>query len=147
MSDRILFWHRKDLRISDNIGLAAACQQSSKIVGVFCFDPNICDRNDIAPARIQYLIGCLQELQANYLQAGSQLLILQGEPSRCRGHCHAGVGPLRTGQAGSEQWDARLAGKTHDRNRGAKRGTHRTCGPKGAQIAGRSYICLHRSGS
>jgi len=81
MSDRILFWHRKDLRISDNIGLAAACQQSSKIVGVFCFDPNICDRDDIAPARIQYLIGCLQELQANYLQAGSQLLILQGKPS------------------------------------------------------------------
>ena len=81
MSDRILFWHRKDLRISDNIGLAAACQQSSKIVGVFCFDPNICDRDDIAPARIQYLIGCLEELQANYLQAGSQLLILQGEPS------------------------------------------------------------------
>ncbi len=81
MSDRILFWHRKDLRISDNIGLAAACQQSSKIVGVFCFDPNICDRDDIAPARIKYLIGCLEELQANYLQAGSQLLILQGEPS------------------------------------------------------------------
>ncbi|MEG4092484.1 deoxyribodipyrimidine photo-lyase, partial [Microcoleus sp. Pol12B4] len=36
MSDLILFWHRRDLRISDNIGLAAARQQSPKVVGIFC---------------------------------------------------------------------------------------------------------------
>ncbi|NET53599.1 MAG: deoxyribodipyrimidine photolyase, partial [Merismopedia sp. SIO2A8] len=52
MSELILFWHRRDLRISDNVGLALACQQSSKIVGVFCFDPHILKRDDIAPARV-----------------------------------------------------------------------------------------------
>ena len=82
MSDRIIFWHRRDLRISDNIGLAAARQQSSKVVGVFCLDRNILDRDDIAPARVTYMIGCLQELQQRYLQAGSQLLILQGKPTQ-----------------------------------------------------------------
>lgn len=80
MSDLILFWHRRDLRISDNIGLATARQQSPKVVGVFCLDPNILKRDDIAPARVTYMIGCLQALQKRYLQAGSQLLILQNDP-------------------------------------------------------------------
>jgi deoxyribodipyrimidine photo-lyase len=82
MSDLILFWHRNDLRISDNLGLAAARQKSSKIVGVFCLDRNILDRDDIAPARVTYMIGCLQELQHSYQEAGSELLILQDEPTR-----------------------------------------------------------------
>ena len=82
MTDLILFWHRRDLRISDNIGLAAACQKSQKVIGVFCLDPNIVERDDIAPARVTYMIGCLQELQQRYVEAGSQLLILHQNPSQ-----------------------------------------------------------------
>ncbi|MGL5871039.1 MAG: FAD-binding domain-containing protein [Xenococcaceae cyanobacterium] len=82
MSDLILFWHRRDLRISDNLGLAAARQQSSKLVGVFCLDRNLLERDDVAPARVTYMIGCLQELQKSYRQAGSELLILEGEPTK-----------------------------------------------------------------
>ena len=80
MSDLILFWHRRDLRISDNLGLSAAAAQSDKIVGIFCLDSNILERDDIAPARVTYMIGCLQELNQHYQQLGSQLLILQGKP-------------------------------------------------------------------
>ncbi|OCR00116.1 deoxyribodipyrimidine photolyase [Oscillatoriales cyanobacterium USR001] len=82
MSDLFLFWHRRDLRISDNIGLAEARKLTHKIVGVFCLDPNILQRDDLAPARVTYMIGCLQELQRRYLEVGSQLLILQAEPSQ-----------------------------------------------------------------
>jgi deoxyribodipyrimidine photo-lyase len=80
MTDLILFWHRRDLRISDNVGLDAARQRSSKVVGVFCFDPEILQRDDVAPARVTYLIGSLQALQQDYAQAGTQLLIVQGQP-------------------------------------------------------------------
>ncbi|MBD2605177.1 deoxyribodipyrimidine photo-lyase [Scytonema hofmannii FACHB-248] len=80
MSDLILFWHRRDLRISDNTGLAAARSHSSKVVGVFCLDPNILERDDIAPARVTYMIGCLQALQQRYAEVGSQLLILHANP-------------------------------------------------------------------
>ncbi|MBD1861642.1 MULTISPECIES: FAD-binding domain-containing protein [Trichocoleus] len=80
MSDLILFWHRRDLRITDNIGLAQARQQSPKVVGVFCLDPLILERNDVAPARVTYMIGSLRELQASYAQAGSELLILRADP-------------------------------------------------------------------
>ncbi len=80
MSDLVLFWHRRDLRIVDSIGLAQACQRDARVVGVFCFDPGILERDDIAPARIAYLIGCLKSLCADYHQAGSRLLILHQDP-------------------------------------------------------------------
>ncbi|MFQ4141739.1 deoxyribodipyrimidine photo-lyase, 8-HDF type [Chlorogloeopsis sp. ULAP02] len=82
MSDLILFWHRRDLRISDNTGLAAAQRRSAKVVGVFCLDPNILERDDVAPVRVTYMIGCLQALQERYTQAGSQLLILHANPTQ-----------------------------------------------------------------
>jgi len=82
MSDLILFWHRRDLRISDNIGLAAARQQSQKVVGVFCLDPNLLERDDVAPARVTYMIGSLQSLKERYAKTGSQLLMLHAEPTQ-----------------------------------------------------------------
>lgn len=82
MSDLILFWHRRDLRVSDNVGLAAARDRSQKVVGVFCLDPAILQRDDVAPARVTYMIGCLQSLQKRYAEAGSQLLILNAEPEK-----------------------------------------------------------------
>ena len=82
MSDLILFWHRRDLRISDNLGLAIATEQAKKVVGLFCLDSGILDGDDIAPARVTYMIGCLSELQKNYQKLGSQLLILRGEPQK-----------------------------------------------------------------
>lgn len=82
MSDLILFWHRSDLRISDNIGLSAARQTSPQIMGVFCLDEDILNRDDIAPARVKYMIGCLAELQESYRSLGSKLLIVKGKPSQ-----------------------------------------------------------------
>ncbi|WP_373480466.1 FAD-binding domain-containing protein [Geminocystis sp.] len=80
MNKTIIFWHRKDLRIKDNIGLAKAYEKSSKIVGLFCLDPAILNRDDIAPARVKYLLESLEELQANYRKLGSDLLIFHDSP-------------------------------------------------------------------
>jgi deoxyribodipyrimidine photo-lyase len=81
MTDLILFWHRRDLRLADNLGLAAACRRSPRVVGVFCLDPSILNRDDVAPARVAYLIGCLQTLQTAYTKVGSELLILKADPT------------------------------------------------------------------
>ncbi|NJR65596.1 MAG: deoxyribodipyrimidine photolyase [Leptolyngbyaceae cyanobacterium CRU_2_3] len=82
MADLILFWHRRDLRTTDNVGLAAARQKSPKVVGVFCLDPGILDRADVAAVRVAYMMGSLRELQESYAKAGSQLLIFQGSPTQ-----------------------------------------------------------------
>ncbi len=80
MAQLILFWHRRDLRLADNVGVAAARDRSEKVVGVFCLDPGILQQDDVAPARVTYMIGCLQHLQHQYEQAGSQLVIVQADP-------------------------------------------------------------------
>ena len=36
-----LFWHRRDLRISDNAGLYKALKQSTQVIPVFVFDRTI----------------------------------------------------------------------------------------------------------
>ncbi|MEB3292960.1 MAG: FAD-binding domain-containing protein, partial [Synechococcales bacterium] len=81
MRHLILFWHRRDLRIADNIGLAIARQQTQNIIGLFCLDPKILQRDDIADVRVDYLLGCLRSLAERYRQVGSQLLFFQGNPT------------------------------------------------------------------
>lgn len=80
MADLILFWHRRDLRLADNQGLMAACDRSSKVIGLFCLDPGLLQGDDVAPGRVAYLMGCLEALQTRYRSVGGQLLILQGDP-------------------------------------------------------------------
>ena len=80
MTNLILFWHRRDLRLDDNIGLYQAQQQAQKVVGIFCFDPKLLQSDQVAPARMKYLLGCLKELTASYQKVGSELLFLQSDP-------------------------------------------------------------------
>lgn len=82
MADLVLFWHRRDLRIADNVGLSAARAHSSKVVGIFCLDPNILNGDDMAPARVTYMVGCLQALEQRYESVGSQLLFLKAKPEQ-----------------------------------------------------------------
>lgn len=111
MSDLVLFLHRRDLRISDNIGLAAARQMSQKVVGVFCLDPNILQRDDIAPARVTYMIGCLHSLEQSYAAAGSQLLILHDEPRKAIPNLAAAL----NAKAVFWNWDVEPYSKERDR--------------------------------
>jgi deoxyribodipyrimidine photo-lyase len=80
MADLILFWHRRDLRLADNLGLSAARDRSPKVIGVFCLDPGLLQKGDVAPGRVAYMMGCLEELRNRYSANGGQLLILQGDP-------------------------------------------------------------------
>ncbi|MEO1095141.1 MAG: FAD-binding domain-containing protein [Cyanobacteria bacterium J06638_28] len=82
MTERILFWHRRDLRMSDNLGLDAARSRSTHVTGVFCLDPHILERDDVAPARVTYMMGCLAELQRRYAEVGSELLVLNAPPEK-----------------------------------------------------------------
>jgi len=81
MSNLILFWHRRDLRISDNTGLAAR-QKSQGSRGCSVSIPIFRERDDVAPVKVTYMIGCLQQLQQRYTQVGSQLLILHANPTQ-----------------------------------------------------------------
>ena len=77
---RWLFWHRRDLRLADNLGLAAAAAASPAVTGVYVLDPVQQAATTMAPARLWFLHESLGELARRWRQAGSRLLLLQGDP-------------------------------------------------------------------
>ena len=78
--ERWLFWHRRDLRLADNRGLAAAAAATPAVTGVFVLDPAILSDPSMAPARLWFLSESLRELQQAWQQAGSRLVVLRGDP-------------------------------------------------------------------
>jgi len=77
---RWLFWHRRDLRLADNLGLAAAAATTPAVTGVVVLDPAELAAGHQAPARLWFLSESLRELSARWRAAGSRLVILQGDP-------------------------------------------------------------------
>ena len=81
---RVLFWHRRDLRLADNLGLVAAAEISPAVTGVYVLDPKVIDPPPelppMAPARLWFLIESLIDLQQRWRDAGSRLLVLAGDP-------------------------------------------------------------------
>ena len=78
---RSIFWHRRDLRIEDNIGLFEASKDSKKLIGAYVLDPNLLDlKRNTSEAKNWFLGESLLELQRNWETRGSCLLILNGDP-------------------------------------------------------------------
>ncbi len=78
--ERWLFWHRRDLRLADNLGLAAAAAATRALTGVVVLDPAELNAEAMAPARRWFLIESLRELDERWRAAGSRLVVLQGDP-------------------------------------------------------------------
>jgi deoxyribodipyrimidine photo-lyase len=77
---RWLFWHRRDLRLADNLGLAAAAAATPALTGFVVLDPAELAAVQQAPARRWFLAESLRELAGRWRAAGSRLVILQGDP-------------------------------------------------------------------
>ena len=77
---RILFWHRKDLRVKDNKALMRAFALSKAITSIYIFDETYpYDFN--SKSRSWFLGESLKELNENWEKAGSRLLFEKGSPS------------------------------------------------------------------
>jgi len=75
-----LFWHRRDLRISDNAGLYKALKQSTEVIPVFVFDTTILDRLPKNDQRVRFIHQCIEALKKEYSDMGSDFKILHGDP-------------------------------------------------------------------
>ena len=71
-----LHWHRRDLRIADNLGLAAV---DGTTVPAFVFDAAVLE--SASPARVSFLLDALDSLRDSYRERGSDLLITRGDPA------------------------------------------------------------------
>ncbi len=100
-----LFWHRRDLRTTDNVGLAAATEPA---VPVYILDPTTAD--DFGDRQRAFVVAGLESLADQYRELGSQLLIREGraedvlralleEYDADSVHCNACYTPARRAQA------------------------------------------------
>lgn len=69
-------WHRRDLRVADNTGLAAAADET--VLPVFIFDPDVLAY--AAPPRMSFLLDALDALRRWYRTRGSDLIVANGHP-------------------------------------------------------------------
>ena len=73
-----LFWHRRDLRVPDNRGLAAATADDTTLP-VYVVDDDILER--LGRRQRAFMIDGVRALKARYRELGSDLLIREGSPA------------------------------------------------------------------
>ena len=77
----IIHWFRRDLRLTDNAALLAAAEAAQgAVIPVFILDDAVLGGRDIAPARVQFLLDCLRDLEASLNALGSRLIVRRGDP-------------------------------------------------------------------
>jgi deoxyribodipyrimidine photo-lyase len=75
-----LFWFRRDLRLEDNRALSEALKQSTRVLVLFIFDPDILDKLPQNDARVGFIYQRLEHLNKELQKFGSSLLVLHNNP-------------------------------------------------------------------
>jgi len=74
--DRVLFWFRRDLRLTDNAGLAAALAVGRQVWCVFVFDRAILDPlPSRADRRVEFIHDSLVELDRRLAESGGGVIV------------------------------------------------------------------------
>ncbi|QLG47729.1 cryptochrome/photolyase family protein [Natrinema halophilum] len=108
----IVHWHRRDLRTTDNRGLARAAATDEPVVPLFVFDPTVLEY--ASPVRIACLCEALEALRMRYRELGSDLVVVEGEAS--------GAVPRIAAEYDASRvvWNADYSGLARDRDRAVR---------------------------
>ena len=77
---RGIVWFRRDLRLHDQPALTAASQECDEVVPLFVFDEPLLQSHEFGSACVNFMLGCLDELQASLAALGLTLQWRRGEP-------------------------------------------------------------------
>lgn len=75
-----VFWFRRDLRLEDNTGLAAALCSGKPVLPLFIFDSNITDELSPDDPRLSFIYKTISGINEQLLKKGSALCVLTGDP-------------------------------------------------------------------
>lgn len=74
-----IFWHRRDLRTTDNAGLFHALKSGLRVVPIFIFDKNILDKlANKSDKRVNFIHEQIAELKLEYQKLGADLWVEYG---------------------------------------------------------------------
>jgi deoxyribodipyrimidine photo-lyase len=78
----VLWWPRRDLRLSDNQALSAALAHAEQVIPVFVLDPALMNAEWAGEQRVAFMLGGLRALDADLRARGSALIVRRGEPGQ-----------------------------------------------------------------
>ena len=70
---RGIVWFRRDLRVADQPALTAACEECDEVIPLFVFDEPLLQSHEFGSACVNFMLGCLVELQASLAALGLPL--------------------------------------------------------------------------
>lgn len=70
-------WHRRDLRVGDNMALNQAGQEA---LPVYIFDPEWIENGLVSDTRVEFVIESIRDLNRQYVEKGTNLTLLHGNP-------------------------------------------------------------------
>ena len=77
-----IVWYRRDLRVHDQPALRAALDADERVVPVFCLDDRLLHGRHASGPRTQFLLECLNDLDASLRKRGGGLVLRHGPPER-----------------------------------------------------------------
>eukprot|EP01025_Chloroclados_australasicus_P024241 TRINITY_DN2438_c0_g2_i4.p1 TRINITY_DN2438_c0_g2~~TRINITY_DN2438_c0_g2_i4.p1 ORF type:complete len:579 (+),score=41.45 TRINITY_DN2438_c0_g2_i4:679-2415(+) len=80
MPKNSILWFRKGLRLHDNPALLEAINRVNYFYPIFIIDPNFIGPQRVGVTRYNFLLECLQDLNASLEARGTRLLVLRGNP-------------------------------------------------------------------
>ena len=76
-----IFWFRRDLRLSDNIGLFKAYENEKNVLPLFIFDEDILDNlEEKKDPRVQFIHSQVKNLHKKLKEYDSSILVRKGKP-------------------------------------------------------------------
>jgi deoxyribodipyrimidine photo-lyase len=81
MTECVIHWFRRDLRLDDNSALTAALRSGDPVLPVFILDDAILS-HDIAASRLSFLRTALKDLEQQLRGRGGGLLVRRGDAPR-----------------------------------------------------------------
>ena len=80
MSQPVLHWFRRDLRLQDNTALNAALETGQPVICVFVLDETMLASDQLGVPRLKLLLAALHALDAALRDHGSRLVVRRGQP-------------------------------------------------------------------
>jgi deoxyribodipyrimidine photo-lyase len=76
----VIWWIRRDLRLTDNQALASALAYADQVLPVFILDPTLLASPYVGTKRLAFLFGGLRELADELRARDSHLVLREGDP-------------------------------------------------------------------
>ena len=78
---RVIYWFKRDLRLTDNKAFYEACASSQEVVPVFIFVPEVLSAYGGTQERMGFLVDCVAALSRDIAKKGGRLYCFYGNPT------------------------------------------------------------------